>query len=404
MTISGVNQSAQKESNLSLLIRLIRESTDGNECTRVRLAQETGLTQAAVGKLTSELMDWGLVLECASIGNGVGRRPTVLKLNSSPYRCLAIRINRDYISAAVFDIAGKLYNRQYYAISPLEGARHSMQRVFQLAEEILEASDIRPMCIGVAVPGPYNYLTGRISLMSGFPGWDRIDIAAELETRFHLPVAVEQDANCGALAEARHGGYPRDSNMLYVVADRGIGAGLIINGELYRGNLGFAGEIGHASINAFGPKCECGNIGCLELYGSTVAMHNKYIQRLIRDHQSISTDPKISVQQILHSAKNGDPLAVDVYSETVSYLAFGTVNMINAFNPKYIVFADKITENEELFLPVVKDVLRNHLMKEVYDSLEIGVTRIEGDPMLFGACVVAFDSLIQTPARYFKKR
>jgi len=403
LSFSGVNQSMQKENNLSLLIHLLRESSEVNEYTRVRIAQETGLTQAAVGKLVGELIDWGLVNECSSIGKGVGRHPTRLVLNSKRYHCLAIRINRDYISGAIYDIMGKRYEARYYAISSLEGAQHSMQRVVKMAEELLAAAELPPMCIGVAVPGPFNYKTSRVSLMSGFPGWSEVDIRKELETQFQLPVTVEQDANCGALAEARYGGYPNNCNILYVVADRGIGAGLIINGELYRGDVGFAGEIGHSSINVFGPKCECGNVGCLELYGSTVAMQNTYIQRCFQEGAARVSNLDISSQMVLQLAQKGDALACEVYRQTVSYLAFGVVSMINAFNPQTVVFADKITAVDELFLPAVKETLQKHLMKEIYESLEIKTCALEGDPMLFGASVVAFEHLIRFPSTYFKR-
>lgn len=403
MNIAGVNQNAQKENNLSLLIRLILRNNELNEYSRVRLAQETGLTQAAVGKLVGQLIDWGLVSEQKSLSTNVGRRPVRLVLNGSPYRSVAVRINRDYICGAIYDISGKEYNSSYYAISSSEGTRRIMIRVVEMVEALMAGSEVPPMCIGVAVPGPFNCITGRVSMMSGFPGWDEIDIKTELEDRFSLPTYVEQDANCGALAETWFGGYSADCNMLYVVCDRGIGAGLIINGTIYRGSLGFAGEIGHSSINVFGPRCECGNVGCLELYGSTIAMQNAYVQRHLASKHPLSPISEISTQDILRMARNGDAVASEVYAQAVSYLAFGVVGIINVFNPSTVVFADKITSGGERFLPTVKSVLKKHLMKELYQSIEIKTSSFDGDPMLFGSSVVAFDHLLQSPSNYFKR-
>lgn len=403
MNIAGVNQNAQKENNLSLLIRLLLRNSEPNGYTRVRLAQETGLTQAAIGKLVNQLMDWGLVSERESLSTNVGRRPVRLVLNSSQYRSVAVRINRDYICGAIYDISGKAYHSSYYAISSSEGARHTIRRVTQMVEALMADSDVSPMCIGVAVPGPFNCMTGRVSMMSGFPGWNEIDIKSELESHFSLPTYVEQDANCGALAETCFGGYPADCNMLYVVCDRGIGAGLIINGTIYRGSLGFAGEIGHTSINVFGPRCECGNLGCLELYGSTIAMQNAYVQRRLDSKRALSPVSEISSQEILRMARDGDAVASDIYAQTVSYLAFGVVGIINAFNPSTVVFADKITSGGDRFLSTVKNTLEKHLMSELYQSIEIKTSSFDGDPMLLGSSVVAFDHLLRSPSNFFKR-
>lgn len=393
-----INQSFQKETNLSVLLRALRRD---KACTRVKLAEMTGLAQASITKIITQLMEWGAVCEQESVGTGVGRKAVRLHLNTENYRVAAVRINRRYMIAAIYDMDGRLYDMVRCDISADEGANASIERLIEKVSLLLSRSDAPVMSIGVAVPGPFNYNSGRITLMSGFPGWNEIDIRAALENAFHLPTFVDQDANCGALAEMWYSDGNPESDMLFITADRGIGAGLILNSSIYRGHDGFAGEIGHASINFFGPRCECGNRGCLELYGSTVALENTYRQDVFDPMNPASIASDITAKGILELVRAGDPVACRAYSKTVSYLCFGVVGTINALNPDTVVFADKIVNGGDLFLQVADNTFKQYLMPEIYNALRVKICTLDGDPMLLGASVLAFEHMLQTPSAYF---
>lgn len=398
MKQGSINQNVQKENNISVVLRALRADT---ECTRIRLVKATGLTQPSITKIIAQLIEWGVVSELEGVGGGIGRKATRLHLNADRYRVAAVRINRTYINVAVYDMAGRLYDMASCETSSQAGARSSMKRMTDMLSRLLARAEVPVLSIGVAVPGPYNYFAGRISLMSGFPGWSEIDIKAELEAAFGLPVFVDQDANCGALAEMWYSRLEGNSDMLFICADRGIGAGLILDSSVYRGRDGFAGEFGHASINIFGPRCECGNRGCLELYGSTVALENIYRQEAFHPMDSDSLPADVSAGEILSLVREGDTVACRAYSKTVAYLCFGVVGMINTFNPATVVFADKIIEGGNLFLEVADQTFRQYLMPELYDRLHIRVCTLDGDPMLLGASVLAYDQMLQTPSVYF---
>ena len=399
MKQESINQNVQKENNISVVLRALRADT---ECTRIRLAKATGLTQPSITKIIAQLMEWGAVSELESVGNGIGRKATRLHLNAERYRVAAVRINRTYINAAVYDMKGRLCDMDSCRTSSEAGAHSSMKQLINMLSSLIARAQVPVLSIGVAVPGPYNFFAGRISLMSGFPGWNEIDIRAELESAFGLPVFVDQDANCGALAEMWYSGAEGNSDMLFICADRGIGAGLILDSSVYRGRDGFAGEFGHASINIFGPRCECGNRGCLELYGSTVALENIYRQEAFDplDNDFLVTD--ISAGEIMALVREGDTVARRAYSKTVAYLCFGVVGMINTFNPATVVFADKIIEGGNMFLQVADQTFRQYLMPEIYNGLNIRVCALEGDPMLLGASVLAYDQMLRTPSVYFR--
>lgn len=399
MKISSITQNFQKENNLAVVLRALR-ANDG--CTRIRLADLTGLTQPSITKIVAQLIEWGAVSEQASVSMGVGRRATPLHLNSDRYRAAAVRINRKYINIAIYDMDGRLYDMARCETNSQEGARHCVSLLVGLLKNLIARSEVPVSCIGVAVPGPYNCTTGRISLTSGFPGWNEIDIRAELESAFSLPTFIDHDANCGALAEVWYAQPKEDADMLFICVDRAIGAGLILDSSVYRGKNGFAGEIGHASINIFGPLCECGNRGCLELYGSSIALEITYRQESFDPMSPASLMTSASAKEILALVRDGDPVARRAYTKTVTYLCFGVINLINTLNPDVVVFSDQMVNGGDLFLEVVNKTFRQYLMPEIYDQLRVKVCTLDGDPMLLGAAVLAFDRMLETPSSYFR--
>lgn len=398
MNMMPISQNYQKEHNISVVMRALL-ADDG--CTRVKLSEITGLTQPAITKIIAQLMGWNAVYEMESIGSGVGRKAVRLHLNAERYCVAAVRVNRNYISAAIYDLSGARRATARCEISSAEGARGSMGQMIRLIRLLLRQNQLPVLGIGVAVPGPLHYQTGRISMMSGFPGWSEIDIKGELEEAFHLPTFVDHDANCGALAEMWHSsGREDDSDMLFICADRGIGAGLILNGSVYRGRNGFAGEFGHSSINIFGPRCECGNRGCLELYASTIALETLYCQEMFDPADPLAAG-NTSAKEILELVRQKDPVACRIYSKTVAYLCFGVVGLINSLNPGTVVFSDKLVGDGKLFLQVANQVFRQHLMPEIYEKLSVRICTLDGDPVLLGASVLAFDHMLREPSAYF---
>lgn len=394
---NGINQQSQRENNLSLVIRAIHGD---DQCSRVKLTETTGLKQATITKIVNQLIEWGLVSETESLGSIVGRRPIRLVLNGEQYMILSVRINRNYLRVAVYDILGQRKAHTEVPIDPLFGARVSMDQLKELIRRMMRQTGVPFLAIGIALPGPFDAQRQQITLMSGFPGWEKIHIREELEQAFRLPVFLDHDANCGALAELWYGKHKNVQHMVYVAGDRGVGAGLILGGSIYRGRMGFAGEIGHSSINVYGPICECGNHGCLELYCSTKAIEREY-QRESFDIRTGGTPPESSFSDICRLVRAGDPVACRVYSQAISFLAFGLVSVVNTINPDVVIFTDRIVEGGPLFLTTVQEVFKEYLMPVVHGALQVDVSELENDPMLLGASVLAFEQMLLNPSETF---
>lgn len=395
---TGINRDHQKENNISLLIRRIHADP---QCTRTKLAKDTGLGQATITKLINQLINWGVVREREILETSIGRKPIRLEIRCDNYLLLSVRIARNYLLAGLFTFNGKAVCVQRVRIDNHD-AETAMETLTELIRSVMARADREVLGIGVAVPGPFNSKTGRITLMSGFPGWEKIDIRERLEGATGLPVLLEHDANCGALAELWYGKHERSSSLLLVLSDQGVGAGIIINGEVYHGALGYSGEIGHSSINYMGPVCECGNRGCIELYASTVAMRQAYLAERLRTDQSHSAD--ITTDDFLRLSRENDPIARRIFENGVSQLAFGLVGFVNALNPNAVIFADQLTTGGETFLPIVKGVFKKYLMPQLYEKLVVDTCHLEQDPMLVGASVAAFEQLIRRPTAVFGRQ
>lgn len=398
---TGINRTSLKENNLIQIVRCLHFQDD---CTRVSLSRELGLTQAAITKLVNELISIGLVTETSSIESGKGRHPIRLKLNGDRYQTLAGRINRDYVSAGLYDLNGKMYAHLDEPLRPDMDVRKTTNRLKEMLRECMAAAHTRVIGAGLALPGPFDARHGRITLMSGFPGWNSVDLRHEMMETLDLPVFLDQDANCGALAELWYGEHRNIRNMVYIVGDRGVGAGIILNGQIYKGESGFAGELGHMSINCFGPRCECGNRGCLELYASTLALEAEYQRSLFSMWQrgeGMSRTGQVSAPEICRMVREGDRLACMAYEKTASYLAFGAVGIVNTLNPEALIFSDKITAGGSFFLEAVRSTLKQYLMPDIYNNLIVDTSKLQntpaiGDPMLIGAGVLVLESLMET--------
>ena len=190
-------------------------------------------------------------------------------------------IQRGLVSSAIADLSGKIVAQSKMAFDLDEPPSAVLERLSQSIQRYIDeyGNRFRIVGIGVSVPGPTNLVLGRISYLTNAPGWTNVPIKDYLAERFSYPVVMNEDANSAVLAEHWLGkGQGRD-NLISILASKGVGAGVIVNGQILYGAYGLAGEIGHTSIDWDGPQCECGNRGCLELYCSSLALVRKAARR-----------------------------------------------------------------------------------------------------------------------------
>lgn len=390
----GKNQEDIQGLNRALVLQLIHRL---RVCSRAELARRTGLTRAAITGITQQLLDCGMVRETGLLPGGGGRRSIGLTLCQEKYLCIGLRLTRRHIRGGLFDAGGELYEAQECRLSPVPQAQDALARMREIISALLEAAaGRRVLGVGLAAPGPVLHAEGRIAYMSAFPGWEGVSIPAELEKYFHLPVLLEHDGACCALAEWWNRPPQEECRMMVcVLAGQGVGAGILSEGRPVRGALGCAGELGHMSLNPLGPRCDCGNRGCLEGYVSSLALEREMAQALQkrREHPLFGA----SARQILAAVEQGDPLAREIFEKQAEYLGFGLVNLVNLLNPDCLILSDELAQCAGPLEETVRRVLKARLSPRIYEGLRLSVRPGSPYQIMQAASALVLDRFLREP-------
>ena len=389
----GVNQESIQEMNRTLLLQFLREQ---EVCSRVYLANKSGLKQATVTNIINDFISWGLVCEVGCLAGNKGRRSIGLSINKEDLGVVGIRVTRHGYSAGVFDLMGNEVLCETVQDKKRYQPKVLMEEIFVKVKFLLEQSKGRQiLAMGVALPGPYNKKKEHIELMTGIQGWNEIAIKEELESRFGIPVFVENDANVGALTEYwRDPETYRNEVLVYIPVGQGVGSGILHGGKLLKGVLGMAGEIGHMSINYKGPRCACGNYGCLESYCSSMAF-TKEINRILADEKEYTFAEAVDLVQ------KGNAIAMEIFHTCCDNLAIGIVNIINSFNPTAIVIDDEMARiAPDMMLERVLRQVKHRVLPEIFSNVRITIGEID-DAMLKGAAFMASQDILQNVGCYF---
>ncbi|GHV48511.1 NagC family transcriptional regulator [Clostridia bacterium] len=369
--------------NQSSIVKILQKC---DICSRSYLAKETGLTNAAITKLVAGLIEMGIVVETGIITNGDNRRSIGLKLNAEKYQVIGVKFARQMFSVGVFDISGEMYHKTKREYSLDDDPQKVIADIKKLINSLLETYK-NVTAIGIAVPGPYLRNEGRIAVVTRMAAWRNVNFIDEFKEAFGIPVFIEHDANAGALAEWLFGGYEQSiHSLVYFLVGDGVGSGIIENEHILRGTQGAASEIGHISIDAHGPRCECGNYGCLELYCRADAMLKK---ANLHDCDAV-----------FEAARKGDKKALDAVKETAEYIGYGCVTLINAYNPNVIAIGDIMSQGGDLLLPIILDTVKQRVIPELYDNLQIKITELAVDPILYGAAALATREILKRPSEF----
>jgi glucokinase len=251
--------------------------------------------------------------------------------------------------------------------------------------------------IGIGIPGLVNRKTNRIEIMPNLPALSEIDITSELSSKTGLPVILDNDANAAAYGELQVGASRGRREVFFITLGTGIGAGLIINGQIYRGAAGFAGEFGHMTIDPEGIECACGNIGCLETIASGPNIVRRTRERLYRDRTSslsrlaIPRDREFTAEDIAHAAREGDEMAQVMMERTGMFLGIALAAVINLLNVEMVVMGGGVMDAGDLILkPTIKET-RRRAFPPSFNSCEIVIAKLGATAGMIGAALMARD-------------
>lgn len=379
--------------NRALVIDLMRKH---NLKSRAELTKHSGLNQATVTNIVSELIDCDLIFETGLIEGKKGRRIIGLDLNCEKYRFLSIRLTREYFLIALYDIKGSQHMLKKVAIDRNDDVGKTLENIKSEIRAIVKTlGDKVLLSAGMAVLGPFLKEEDLFVTATGFPTLKNIHIKKELQNELDVPLYIDHDANLAAYAEWQKCSENGDAGpFLYIMGGQGLGAGIIVDGKILRGRLGVAGEIGHMSINCAGRKCECGNKGCLEQYASGFAMLNM-LKEYVSGYPGTVLKPESSINDIFAAFHNNDGLAIRILDEVAYYLGFGISSLINLINPSAIIIGDDFQKGGPYFLGKVCESIKEHISPDLFSKLSVSISEFEEDPALHGAAILAIDELLK---------
>jgi predicted NBD/HSP70 family sugar kinase len=331
------------------------------------IARATGLSRTTVSTLVAGLKDSGLVFEIdPKAPDARGGRPGIqLVLRESSRAVIGIDFGHSHIRVAVADLAHNVLAERMGELDVNHRAFDALDASAQMVDEVLAESGLSRdvvICAGIGIPGPVDRARGTVGSATILPGWLGLRIASEMEQRLGVPVEIENDANCGALAELTWGAGRDCTNFAYIKAATGIGAGLVVDGRLLRGASGTAGEIGHTTLDESGPLCYCGNRGCLE----TVASAQAILQLVGNGHPETLT-----LGRVIELAGQGDVRCRRAISDAGREIGVAVAGLCNLINPERVIVGGLLSRAGDLLLQPIRDSIRRHAVLAAAERVDV---------------------------------
>ncbi|MFL6025131.1 MAG: ROK family protein [Marmoricola sp.] len=352
--------------------------------TQADIARETGLAAGTVSTIVRELAAAGVVSTVA----GSGRRGTTVRLARGAGLVAGVDFGHSHVAVVLGEMSGEVLGE---ARRPLV-AGHSYTEGLQAASAMLDTllaeagaqrSELRN--VGMGLPAPLS--DGVVMSSAIEPGWVGVNARDEAVAVFGVDVLIENDANLGALAEHRHGNGRGHANVVFVKVSSGVGAGLILDNQLFRGTAGTSGEIGHLTLNDQGPLCRCGSRGCLEAYAATGTALAMMADQM----------PGAGVDEIVEAAKQGNVAALRVFEDAGLHLGWGLATVTNLLDPGVILVGGDMSHAGELLLESARLGLRRHVLAGT-STTPVLVAELGDRASMIGALVLAIDATDLLPA------
>lgn len=313
---------------------------------------------------------------------------------------LAVDLGGTKILTAIVSDNGEMLARQYLLTRADEGPESVIDRLLSAIEHILSQGNIGSSGVGsisIASAGAIDVEKGVITLSPNLPAWRDVPLRDIVKERLGIDTFVLNDASAAALGEHRFGAGKGVNNLVFVTVSTGIGGGIIIDGRLYSGASGCAGEIGHMTVDVNGPGCSCGNVGCWETLASGGAIARDATRRISQGEQSSLTEmvkggtENITAEEVSLAARAGDNLALDVISRAAGYFGVGIVNLVNIFNPEMVIVGGGVAKMGDILLEPARQMVRERAYQLAADAVRIVPARLGDDSGVFGAAVFAFE-------------
>ncbi len=397
------DQALVREINLSIILNALR---DQSPMSRASLAATTGLNKTTVSSLVQQLIDGRFVSEAGvEKSDEIGRPGRLLELNPAAGCIIGAEIGVDFISVLVTDFAAQVIWRQQERTQRDTAQDLIIGRMLDLISMAIDhgsAGGADVLGLGLGVPGLVDVQSGTL-LFGPNLGWRNVPLRAPLEAAFDFPVYVDNEANMATLGENYFGVARGAKSVLYVSAGVGLGGGIVLDGRVLPGAIGFAGEVGHMTMEPDGRRCNCGNHGCWETLVSQEAVFRRVRAAVTAGGASeltvVAGDDLagLTIPLIAAAAQHGDAVAQAALHETAVWLGVGLANLINALNPEIIVFGGILSLASDFVLPIVTEVIRERALRWPAAATQVLAAAYGVDACVMGAIATVYHQILSRP-------
>ncbi|WP_319559328.1 ROK family transcriptional regulator [Marispirochaeta sp.] len=408
------NLSSKQKSYLSVLNVIHRD----HPISRADIGKKIGLTSVTISSIVTQLLEENIIKITGEGDSKGGRRPILVDLVPSAYYMAALDVGITKIIAAIIDWCGNIIRSIRIESDLTNGEEHTIHQMLSQMRKII--SEIDPAIqkkiigIGLSLPGIVDTEKG-LSIHS--PGTQSlsqekdVEIAKIFENEFGIKTYIENNARSMALAEIRYGTAQNVPNTCAINIGHGIGSGVSIDGELYRGYALPSGGLGHLMVLPSGPTCYCGGRGCLESLAAGYAIaaaatrsfsmnEGALIRKLVDGRLE-----KVTAEVVAIAAHKGDPLAKQIIQEAGHYLGMGILSMISFINPEMVVLGGGVTKSGDLLLDGIKQTVNSHSISKRIKLPQILISELGDNSSVIGAAAIALEEiLISNPDIFIKKK
>jgi glucokinase-like ROK family protein len=381
-------------------VDLIRFADRG--ISRADLADRMGLTRAAVTIIINDLIANGIILNKESRSTTSGRPPVELEINPNQGFVGAVDIGARHLSVALGDFSARILEEIEVPFHVDKGPKECLQEADKILGELLQMRGLLSAnlaAIGVGVPGPVIADKGMVMAPPIMPGWDRFPIRATLESQWGTAVTLNNDAELGALGEWAYGAGRGEKNLAFIKVGSGIGAGLIVNQQIYGGNTGSAGEIGHLTVDENGPLCACGNHGCLEAFAGGHAIASQARKLVASGKRTLLSEnnlDSITARDVAEAARRGDLTAQEIIKRSGTFVGIAIAGLINLINPSTVIIGGGVAQVGDLLTGPIRQAVRERSLRASEHSVRITTAMLGRRSSLMGALVQAIHAAIHT--------
>jgi len=396
------NKLNNKRLNETLILNVIRKHSP---ISRTDIARMTGLSGATVTKFVDNLIQTGFVREDSYDVSKGGRRPILLKLVPEASFAVGVDLGAANLRAVVVNLEANIVAKIAKKTRPDEGKDRVLKRITEIIYQVIDASGVEKekiKGIGIGISGIIDHQKGICLFCPNIKGWENVPVKRLLEEEFGMEVSIDDSSRMAALAEHWCGLARKVENFIFIKVGVGVGSGVFTNGQLYRGSRGTAGELGHTTIDENGPRCQCGNRGCLEILVSGPAIVRRAKERLeegvvsLIERMSAGDLAKVTPEIVAQAARKGDKLAFNIMEKTGQYLGIAIANVVNLFNPELVVIGGGVSRAGDLFLDTVKRTVKARALHTASTSVDIKLSELGDTTAAQGTAILVLKDVFKS--------